>query len=215
MEEKHPELAGVHAIWMKRWEEWHHPVYSLALVLNPEYHATNPWSDASVKRDVTAMLKRFFPVTKERAVAEALYTEYRKREGFFALTDAAGDKRAIWSNTGITVRSPWSWWEDVVEPDCLCGPFTNPAAELQVKVAKRFVWMARCVLRIAVAAAVNERVFSNWKHILGSARAAMGKKRQLQAVNIYTDERVMKKVKTQHHANLDFGDSSSKDEGKS
>ena len=97
MEEKHPELAGVHAIWMKRWEEWHHPVYSLALVLNPEYHATNPWSDASVKRDVTAMLKRFFPVTKERAVAEALYTEYRKREGFFALTDAAGDKRAIWT----------------------------------------------------------------------------------------------------------------------
>ena len=30
-------------------------------------------------------------------------------------------------------------------------------------------------------------------------------------MNIYTNERVMKKVKTQHHANLDFGDSSSED----
>ena len=87
-------------------------------------------------------------------MAEALYTEFRKREGFIALTDAAGDKRAIWSNTGITVRSPWSWWDDVIEPNCLCGPFTNPAAERKVKVMKRVVGMARHVLRIAVAASV-------------------------------------------------------------
>ena len=40
----------------------------------------------------------------------------------------------------------------------------------------------------------------------------MGKKQQLKAVNIYTNERIMKKVKTQHHAELDFGDSSSEDE---
>ena len=39
----------------------------------------------------------------------------------------------------------------------------------------------------------------------------MGKKRQLKAVNVYTNERVMKKVKTQHHAELDVGDSSSDD----
>lgn len=81
-----------------------------------------------------------------------------------------------------------------------------------MKVAKKFVWMARRVLRIAVAASVNERVFSNWGHILGTKRAAMGKKRQLRAVNVYTNERVMKKVKTQHHSALDFGDSSSEDE---
>ena len=68
------------------------------------------------------------------------------------------------------------------------------------------------MLRIAVAASVNEREFSNWGHILSTKRAAMGKKRQLKAVNIYTNERVMKKVKTQHHAELDFGDSSSEDE---
>ena len=62
--------------------------------------------------------------------------------------------------------------------------------------------MARRMLRIAVAASVNEREFSNWGHnvILGTKRAAMGKKRQLKAVNIYTNERIMKKVKTQHHA---------------
>ena len=81
-----------------------------------------------------------------------------------------------------------------------------------MKVAKKFVWMTRRVLRIAVATSVNERVFSNWGHILGSKRAAMGKKRQLKAVNVYTNERVMKKVKTQHHGALDFGDSSSEDE---
>ena len=75
-----------------------------------------------------------------------------------------------------------------------------------MKVAKKFVWMARRVLRIAVAASVNERVFSNWGHILGTKRAAMGKKRQLRAVNVYTNERV------QHHSALDFGDSSSEDE---
>ena len=71
-----------------------------------------------------------------------------------------------------------------------------------MKVAKRFefVWMARRMLRIAVAASVNERKFSNWGHILGTKRAAMGKKRQLKAVNIYTNERIMKKVKAQHHA---------------
>ena len=58
------------------------------------------------------------------------------------------------------------------------------------------------MLRIAVAASVNEREFSNWGHILSTKRAAMGKMRQLKAVNIYmyTNERVMKKVKTQHHA---------------
>ena len=60
--------------------------------------------------------------------------------------------------------------------------------------------MARRMLRIAVAASVNEREFSNWGHILSTKRAAMGKMRQLKAVNIYTNKRVMKKVKTQHHA---------------
>ena len=56
------------------------------------------------------------------------------------------------------------------------------------------------MLRIAVAASVNEHGFTNWGHILSTKRAAMGKMRQLKAVNIYTNERVMKKVKTQHHA---------------
>lgn len=60
--------------------------------------------------------------------------------------------------------------------------------------------MARRMLRIAVAASVNEHEFSNWGHILSTKRTAMGKKRQLKAVNFYTNEHVMKKVKTQHHA---------------
>ena len=61
--------------------------------------------------------------------------------------------------------------------------------------------MAHRMLRIAVAASVNEREFSNWGHILSTKRAAMGKKRQLgQLKAVNTNERVMKKVKTQHHA---------------
>ena len=44
-----------------------------------------------------------------------------------------------------------------------------------------------------VASSVNERVFSHWKNILGAHRTNMGKKRQRDAVFVYSNERVLKR----------------------
>lgn len=228
-EEKHEEFEGISDLWMKRWKQFHHPGYSMAYAGNPEYHSAKPWDEPEVMADVKVVLKRFFPDVNDRAVAEGLFSEYKKQEGFFTLVDEDGDQRAIWAEYAIKTRSPWSWWEDAIEPSALVGPFSTAAATKKVKVAKRFVWMMRRVLRIGVASSINERIFSNWKHILGDKRTQMGKKRQLAQVtvpltvyspcdtllwqvNIYVNERVMKRSKHQRHMDVDSSSESGSEE---
>ena len=56
-----PEFDGIPEAWYKRWKQIDHPVYCLAYVLMPEYHATDQLGDPHVKKQVDVMLKRFFP----------------------------------------------------------------------------------------------------------------------------------------------------------
>lgn len=76
-----------------------------------------------------------------------------------------------------------------------------------------------------MASSTNEGIFSNWKHILGDKRTQMGKKRQLAQVtvplivyspsdtllwqvNIYVNERVMKRSNLKHQRHMDVDSSS-------
>ena len=47
---------------------------------------------------------------------------------------------------------------------------------------------------------LTSRTFSAWTHIMGERRTWVGKKRQVDEVSIYTNKRVLKKFKAEHHA---------------
>ena len=59
-------LENISALWSKRWKQFHHPAYSLAYVCNPRHFGCDQLEDASVKKDVETMLKRFFPDRERR-----------------------------------------------------------------------------------------------------------------------------------------------------
>lgn len=189
------ELAKIPDLWMKCWGKYHHPVYSLALVLNPEYHGTKPWDDDTVKADVDLMLKRYCPDPTVRATVRASLMKYQNQQGCFAKLDENGKPNDWWLDAYLTKVSPWDWFREVGKKD-------HP--ELWAIVNR--------VLKLGVASSCNERIFSAWKHIMGERRTNMGKQRQLDEVSIYTNKRVMKKFMAEMYADYDSAVSSSDEE---
>ena len=122
---KYPKFAAVSELWYARWRELHHPIYSLAYLLNPEYWRCKPWDDMEVSQDVETMLKRYFPDQDERSMIKIAISHYKGRTGAFRHHDSAGDERDVWCETAITSQSPWSWWSEVLEPSVLMGPFKD------------------------------------------------------------------------------------------
>jgi len=68
------------------------------------------------------------------------------------------------------------------------------------------------VLRVGVASGCTERMFSNWKHILGSHHLRMPAKRQKKEMNIFVNDRVLCKSGRQFHAACESSTDSSNDD---
>lgn len=205
-------LLGIVKLWDKRWDEIHHPALAYAYAVNPEYHRSQPWSDASVKKDIDTVFKKFFPDVDERGGMKAVLQDYQNQRRAFATHDSNADKREEWTDSFMTSTSPWDWWDNAANPEFLVGPFKEEKDAAYAKNLKKFKELNQRILKIAVASSCNERVFSSWHHILGNRRTKTGKKRQLDAVSVYSNERVIKKIREVHHAAYDSSSESSDDD---
>jgi len=159
-------------LFYKRWTYVHHPVHSLAYVLNPKYNSTDPLSDASLERDVHVMLKRYYPEIEERASIKASLMQYLKRQNSFSPFDEDGDTRECWTDTYIQSMSPWDWWFHfrLIEPKL---------ASLAIKV-----------LQIAVSSSPCERHFSKWAYLISKYRTRLTLSRQHKVIYCYSNWRL-------------------------
>ena len=171
MEETNPKLVGVADLFYKRWTYAHHPVHSLAYVLNPKYSSTDPLSDPSIERDVNTMLKRYYPVPADRATIKASMLQYLNRQHNFSPFDEDGDDRLCWTDSFIQGMSPWDWWSRfrIMEP---------MLAPLAIKV-----------LQIAVSSSPCERHFSKWAYLISKYRTRLTLSRQHKAIYCYSNWR--------------------------
>ena len=214
-ETKQPALQGIANLWEKRWAEFHHPILGFAYAINPEYHSVKPWSDESVAKDVSTILKRFFPDPGERGAVLVCLEEYYTQDNAFSTTDASGDKREVWDDSYLKGTAPWAWWSRGIDPAALSPPFSCEAARIKAETLKKLRQLCQRGLKIGIASSCNERIFSHWDHILGKRRTRTGVKRQLDVVNVYSNERVLKEVKSQHFQDCDSSESVSSEESQS
>jgi hypothetical protein len=182
-------LENSSALWSKRWKQFHHPADSLAYFCNPRHFGCDQLEDASVKKDVETMLKRFFPDRERRGHVTAAMNRFLKKEGNFTEIDRAADARTVWADSFIAETTPWDWYDGIL----LEEPEPGDAD---------FVWAAQRVLRLGVSSSINERIFSHWKNIMGSHRTRLGKKRQRDQVFVYSNERVLKRCMDKQSADL-------------
>ena len=165
----------------------------LAYVCNPRHFGCDQLKDASVKKDVDTMFKRFFPDKEQRGHVAAAMNRFLKKEGNFTEIDRSADERTVWADSFIAESTPWSCYDEILleEPEPGDADFVWP-------------WAAQRVLRLGVSSSVNERIFSHWKNIMGSHRTRLGKKRQRDQVFIYSNERVLKRCMDKHAQSADL-----------
>ncbi len=177
LEQAHPRLAPIAALFAKRWKYVHHPVYSLAHVLHPAHNQMDPLRDPTIRADVTTMLKRYFQDATERASVRSSLEKYLSRQGHFSFLDDDADERDFWHTKYIEETSPWDWWNQFVQIEPLLAP------------------MAVRVLQIGVASSPCERTFSRWAHIVNKYRTRLTLSRQHKLVYCSSNWRLMEKCK--------------------
>jgi hypothetical protein len=174
-------IIEIHAA---RWVALHHPQYSVAYLLHPKYwdHHKDGFDDGNqegsggdntgeVEQDFEVMLKRHFPERQDRAKVKILLQHY------FAKTGPFSRDSDFWDEEYVKNTAPHRWWESLK------------------RIAPQLAKLAIAALAACVSSSCNERLFSNWKHVMGERRTKMTLARQMMAVAYYANRRLLDKHK--------------------
>ena len=149
--ERVPEPARKKAVTdlKTRWEELHHPIYSMAWQLNPATTTPTSWQDIDkeAKEDVKRLLCSFSNTPADEARATIQLSEFRNRTGNFV--EAVKWDKVAWE------KGPLVWWES----------FGSGATEL-FQVAER-------VFSFVPVASASERNWSCFGFIHSKLRARL------------------------------------------